>query len=421
MSPISAKAEEPLPLQSVDTSSPSSKETLPLQSVDKSSPRSEEIHPLQSVDRSNPRTTILSFLRILNAAYADVVELRTSYLNSGRLYLSKRGKKRLNRINEKINMASRALDFSLLPQELIVLQELKVRRTLQLKSILNRLQLPLPEDIPDNKMLEHQVFKRWTIPNTSITIQLVKEGPHAGEFMFTANTVKRLPEFHEKMEEIPLPFSEYSEDSELGDWLDIYLTGAGGLISIVPYRWTSNMPSWTMQVIFDQPIWRWIAFTILLFVSVFLTITLRRVIYSLSKRLLLPRYYANWKKLSWLLSVLILLPFVLEIATNNLRISGNLRAVFSLTAITAFFLLSAWGVWVLSNLISSYITEKKNLDANALDSQLIRLSMGVVAIIIIVIILIIGAQKLGLPAYSIFAGLGVGGICYCTSGTEQPS
>ena len=388
ISPILAKAEETLPLQSVVTPSP----------------LSEEIHPLQSVDRSSPRSMLLTFRRILNSAYMEGLELRASYLSSGNLYFSESEIKQFDRIHEKINMASHALDFSSLPQEIIILQELKVRRTLQMISILDRLQLPLPEDIPDTRMLERQVFKRWTIPDTSITIQLVTEGPRAGEFMFTADTVERLPEFYEKMEETPHPISE-SED-----FINIYLTGTGGLISIVPYRWASNIPSWMAKIVADQPIWRWLAFTILLFVSVILIIILRRVIYSASKLLFLPRYYANWEKLSWLLSVLFLMPFVLHFATNNLRISGELRTVFSLTNIIVFFLLSAWAVWLVSILISNYIIEKKNLSEHNLDGQLIRLSVGVIAIIIMAIILIIGAQQLGLPAYSIFAGLGVGGI-----------
>jgi MscS family membrane protein len=377
---------------------------IPLQSVDTSGPRSEEIHPLQSVDRSSPRSTLLTFVKILDAAYVEVLELKTSYFNSGNLYFSESEIKQLARIHEKIRMASRALDVSKLSPETIILGELKLRRTLQLHSILDRLQLPLPEDIPNNRMLEHKFFKQWSIPGTSIVIQLIKEGPRAGEFLFSADTVKRLPEFHKKMEVVPHLVSE----SET--FINLYLSGTGGLVSIVPYRWTSEMPSWLMGVVMHQPIWRWIAFTILLFVSVLLIITLRWAIYSLSKLLLLPRYYANWKNLSWVLSAIILLPFVLGFATSNLRISGELRAVFSFLLVASFFLLSAWAVWLSSNLILSFIIEKKNFPENDIDGQLVRLSLAVVASIIMAIILIIGAQKLGLPAYSIFAGLGVGGI-----------
>jgi hypothetical protein len=150
---------------------------IPLQSVDTSGPRSEEIHPLQSVDRSSPRSTLLTFVKILDAAYVEALELKTSYFNSGNLYFSESEIKQFARIHEKIRMASRALDVSKLPSEAIILGELKFRRTLQLKSILDRLQLPLPENIPNNRMLEHKFFKRWTIPSTSIVIQLIKEGP----------------------------------------------------------------------------------------------------------------------------------------------------------------------------------------------------------------------------------------------------
>jgi len=51
-------------------------------------------------------------------------------------------------------------------------------------------------------MMESLTFKRWTIPNTEITIQRVEKGPRSGEHLFTAETVERVPEFYERMKGI---------------------------------------------------------------------------------------------------------------------------------------------------------------------------------------------------------------------------
>ncbi len=48
-----------------------------------------EILPLQPTDTSSPRSTLSSFLEIMNAAYVELSKLKTSYIVSDRLYLSK--------------------------------------------------------------------------------------------------------------------------------------------------------------------------------------------------------------------------------------------------------------------------------------------------------------------------------------------
>ena len=161
--------------------------------------KAEEIHPLRPVDTSSPRSTLSSFLKILNAAYVETSELKTSYLVSDRLYFSESENEQLDRVKKQVRVAARALDLSSSLLGIIATNELANRRVLQLKSILDRLKLPSADSIPDAEMMESLTFKRWTIPDTEITIQLIKEGPRAGEYLFTEEVVNRLPEFHESM------------------------------------------------------------------------------------------------------------------------------------------------------------------------------------------------------------------------------
>jgi len=146
---------------------------LCLQLMNPISVKAEEIHPLQPVDTSNPRSTLSSFLAIVDASYAKLGELKTSYLNSDRLYFSEGESKQIDWIEKQIRVASRALDLSTEQLGIVATGELADRRTLQLKSILDRLELPPLDSIPDAEMMEPLTFKRWTIPDTSITIQLI--------------------------------------------------------------------------------------------------------------------------------------------------------------------------------------------------------------------------------------------------------
>ena len=70
-----------------------------------------------------------------------------------------------------------------------------------LKEVLDRIVLPPPEEIPgdDTKPLPD----KWVVPGTEITIAKVADGPHAGEYLFTPETVARAHEFYNRIKELP--------------------------------------------------------------------------------------------------------------------------------------------------------------------------------------------------------------------------
>ena len=39
--------------------------------------------------------------------------------------------------------------------------------------------------------------KRWRLPNTEIDFVLIEDGPQAGEWLISSETVNRLPEFYD--------------------------------------------------------------------------------------------------------------------------------------------------------------------------------------------------------------------------------
>jgi len=186
-----------------------------------------EILPLRPIDTSSPRSTLSSFLKIMNAAYVELSELKTSYLVSDRLYFSENEKKHSDRVVEQVKVAARALDLSTLSFEIITKHEVVARRTLQLKSILDRLELPPLDNIPDVEMMESLTFKQWTIPDTEITIQRVEKGPRSGEYLFTAETVERLPEFYGRMKGI-----QYLSGGSPG-WYESHRNSTWGLALII--------------------------------------------------------------------------------------------------------------------------------------------------------------------------------------------
>ena len=104
---------------------------------------------------------------------------------------------------------------------------------LMLKEILDRIDLPPLQEIPDAQAIEMEEEQekipelvRWRIPNTEIMIARIEEGPRQGEYLFTPETVARLEEFYKNVRELP-----YKSDTFITyDILEMYISTPGRLL-----------------------------------------------------------------------------------------------------------------------------------------------------------------------------------------------
>ena len=69
--------------------------------------------------------------------------------------------------------------------------------------ILSRIELPPLEEVPDSQqmaeIIDDGMPANWTIPDTEITISRMSEGPEEGQYRFSAATLARLVEFHDRV------------------------------------------------------------------------------------------------------------------------------------------------------------------------------------------------------------------------------
>jgi MscS family membrane protein len=368
-------------------------------------------NPLSTADTSSPRATFSGFIETLNQGHAQVAEIITSYLGSSRLYLSDAEREEVDRVHEKIELARRTLDLSELPAALS--GSLSTYRVLQLKEVLDRIELPALETIPDTAAMESAQFKRWSVPGTEITIALVKQGPRAGEYLFSPQTVERLPEFYRRIKHLP-----YQPGATAG-WYERYRYGGAGLRRVIPYKWMMVLPDWAKVLILDQPVWRWFGTVIVLLFAAGLFRLIRRAAAAWAKRGSGSELRSRWSQVAWVVAMLILIPLVIHVLVENLRLSGHVLEVVSLSLWGIFTLMLTWAVWLASTVLAESVVASQQLLAGSIDSQLIRLGMRLVATILSVTILVIGAQQLGIPAYSVIAGLGVGGIAVALAAKDS--
>jgi MscS family membrane protein len=92
------------------------------------------------------------------------------------------------------------------------------------------------------------------------------------------------------------------------------------------------------------------------------------------------------------------------------RVSGETRVVLSYAQTGALYLTAAWVCMIVAIIASDLIVSSDHLQTRSLDSQLIRLGGRFCGFVAAVVCLIHGADELGVPAYSVLAGLGVGGL-----------
>jgi MscS family membrane protein len=368
-------------------------------------------NPLEPADTSSPRATLQGFIETLNDTNAQILEVVQSYLSSSRLYVSRQESEEIDRVHQQLELVRRTLDLSQMPAALV--KQLADIRVLELKEVLDRVDLPDFESVPDAATMESEEFKHWTLPGTEITITRVEEGPRAGEYLFSAETVRRLPNFYQKVAHLP-----YKSTATAG-WYDRYRYGGGGLHKLIPYRWMTALPDWSKQLVFDQPVWRWFGAMLVLLTATLVYLLVRRVAGTWAKRGPESDLRSQWAQLVKPLALLALIPAVEHIFAQNLRITGPILEFTTLTLWAIFTLSLTWAVWLGSHVVAESIVATQEMHAGSIDSQLIRLGLRLVATILSIAILVIGAQHLGIPAYSVIAGLGVGGIAIALAAKDS--
>ena len=368
-------------------------------------------NPLAPADTSSPRATLRDFLETMDRGHALLMEIVKSYLGSSRLYLSAEERVEVDRILVKLEIARRALNLSELPAALA--ESLSVYRVLQLKEVLDRIELPAFESVPDAAEMESRQFKRWTLPGTEITIQRVEEGPRAGEYLFSPETVKRLPEFYHRIRHLP-----YRQGAS-ASWYETYRYGGAGMRRIIPYKWMLALPDWAKVIIVDQPVWRWIGTVIVLLLATGLFLLVRRAATAWARRGSASELRLYWSRLARVTFLLVLIPIVIHVLAANLRLSGHVLEVATLSLWAIFTLTLTWAVWLVSHVLAESVVSSQQMLAGSIDSQLIRLGLRLMATILSITILVVGAQQLGIPAYSVIAGLGVGGIAVALAAKDS--
>ncbi|HYB08883.1 MAG TPA: mechanosensitive ion channel family protein [Alphaproteobacteria bacterium] len=375
-----------------------------------------DANPLRPPDTSSPRGTIEGFIKAVDDIYLISIDVYGEYAASGRLYLNADERRKEAGMLRSIPAVIQYFDLSQIPP--ILKNSVAVERALQLKEILDRIEVPAASDIPNREAMAQSGSKRWRLPDTEIEVALIENGPRAGEYLISAETVDRLPEFYERVKDLPY------KPGPAKDLIEIYHTLAServttlydartsspiGLDRIIPIRWMLRWPDWVRTRIFRVAVWQWLGLAFGFFVAVILVSGVYRAGRRFTKRDEDGRG-PRWHSLLAPVVIILLAAYFVPLLCLILRIGGTIREAIAFLSTSVLYFSAAWLAVVGTNALGEAVISSEHLRQSSLDSQLIRLGMRLFGIILAVGLLIQGAYELGFPAYSVLAGLGVGGL-----------
>ena len=342
-------------------------------------------YPLEPPDRSSPRTTLTTFLDLIDEAWelysADDPGFEGMFRD-----------------------ARECLDLSAVPP--LVYRDFSAEAALTLKDVLDRIELPPPDEIPDRAAVEDLGLKRWTVPHTEIRLIRIAEGEREGEWVFSQGTVDRAEEFYERVRHLP-----YQPGRAGGHIEELRAATRAVLLR----KLTEVAPLWFSSDIAGTAVWQWFGLALVLVV------------------LLVSVLVIAWIGRRWRNSGFPghgVAGYLVPLALSSVPLAGQflLDRLFELPGRPALWvrlLFSIVGYFGLAWLVAVTISKVGNLTvrlwfgaARPLKQQLVRVVFRIANIVVVTAVAVKAMQILGVPIAGLVAGVSVGGLAVALAAQE---
>jgi len=339
------------------------------------------------VRTDSPRQTFRTFLRLKDDLELTLLDYRDDKTET--LY------ERMELIADQLIAL---IDLSLVSKA--SRREVGVDTVAYLLDILGRIELPDPDEIPDeDAFADDAASAQWRIPRTPIRIVGIADGPREGEFLFSGRTVRAAPRFYQGIENLPLR-------SLLGikSWSRTYPQITGPMI---PASVLTVIPNGLKRVWLDTPRWKVIAVLVLTLLSAFLLMLLHRAINRVESE---HRTGFLLRRAITPVAILVLVRILKHIIAFEINVSGAFSAIIDAATTVVVYAAIVWLFWLVVLVLFERIILSRDLPETGFDTELWRVGGRALGVTGSVIIIGAGAQELGLPLYSVVAGLGIGGL-----------
>ena len=354
--------------------------------------------PLATADTSSPQATLSSFVENVNESHRILMAAYDQYLKEPGPFPSTSVSEQAKQAEIIFDRATRILNLSEIPPRLK--QDAGIEGTLMLKEVLDRIEMPPYAEIPDAEAVAaDSELSRWTLPDTEIHIVKVEEGPRAGEFLLSTETVTRLEEFYQKVKNLP-----YKPGATEG-FYQFYISTPG---SLLPFKWLQGLPSWLNVIYWGQTLWQWIGLGISLLIAFWIPYGSFR--WNLRRVAALDPPQRTWSRLLPPLIAIASLAAVSYFIDNWLSISGQALLIFLTTLEIIWWMLAALTIFVFGNALAETIIASPRINPRGLNASLLRMVFRLLSLTIGVTIVVVGIERVGISLIPIVASLGIGGL-----------
>jgi len=292
----------------------------------------------------------------------------------------------------------RVLDISELPPAQA--KRLGLEATILLNDVLGRIELPPDEAIPDAAAMREfpaEDPRRWVIPGTEIAIERIENGPRAGEYLFSSDTVARAHEFFNRAQNLAY------QPGAMENFYQRIVAEGGSWISVNTVR---SLPSWAKVVVWGQAAWKWVAMMLTAVAWLLIVYVLRRLSNPPDEE---PRY---WTRFIFTIAVLPLTEGMRWFLDRQLHILGTVFEVIDTSIVILYYLVGALALLNLGAAVAASLIASPRVDKDSIDANLISVGASAVASLLAILLLAKGAGELGVPLAAVVTSLGVGGLAF---------
>ncbi|MGI9428696.1 MAG: mechanosensitive ion channel family protein, partial [Bythopirellula sp.] len=351
-------------------------------------------YAITAADTSSPRDTLRSFVESCNELSKIIKEQK--YVN--------------DQNPEHAAIAYRiidCLDSSQLPA--FSRDEHSAEVAVCIKEILDRVQLPPWEEIPDVEEIQavggYEQLSLWRIPDTRITIARMEEGLQKHEYLFSAGTVSRAVDYYESIKSRPYRTDGPEVSQGLHDW---YLSAPrtpmlGKIVNQLP-KWMQTGRSFGMTT------WKWPFFLITLAISVGIMVALYWIYLKQTQRVPQIGLFKYWMTLS-LPIIAACVPLVYRnVVETNLGLRSTPLYLTEFFSILTSLIAGVVVIFATTTRVSETIIASPSINPQGLNAQLIRIVSKLVGSTTAVVLVLWGGQFLGFPIGTLLASAGIGGV-----------
>lgn len=349
-------------------------------------------NPLEPPNTSSPRDTLRSFI------------LATDALS---LALQEEEQDR-DVVWAHWNRAVRCFNLTEVPPS--IAEDIGLESVLRLREILDRIEVPSYELIPDKADMNALDITRWRLPHTEIAVSKVSNGEFFGAYLFTPGTVDRLDEYYEAVRDMP-----YLSGDTQGLYED-YIYASGWMI---PDGVLDMLPGWMNESYAGHAVWKWIGF-VLVFVLVGGAVFLLMLLY-MAWRKKRPQKGMHIDRLFLPVVGMGACSFAEYMLKAQVNMTGKVLSVTCIALEGVYYLCVAWGIVMVGNVIVSMIISTRRIKEDALDADVIKLVGRLISLGLVFMLFFYVGSHFGLPVTAVFASAGIMGMAVALAARETLS